>query len=149
MKVATKAFIQSPIFKEVLMFGGLLAVALIVSTLIGDHAFATSLISDDDNPAAIAGATGGEGSIRELIQTILNFALGFLGFVATIMVIYGGFLYVTSAGNDDAVGKAKNILLYSIIGIVIILISFALINTVLGAGTGSEDGAATTTTTVQ
>ncbi|MEK7146032.1 MAG: hypothetical protein AAB802_02505 [Patescibacteria group bacterium] len=149
MKVATKAFIQSPIFKEVLMFGGLFAVALIVSTLIGDHAFATSLINESDNPAAIAGATGGEGSIRDLIQTILNFALGFLGFVATIMVIYGGFLYVTSAGNDDAVGKAKNILLYSIIGIVIILISFALINTVLGAGTGSEDGATTTTTTVQ
>ena len=58
------------------------------------------------------------------------------------MVIYGGVLYVTAAGNDDQVGKAKNVILYAVIGIVVILLSFALVNTViLNAGTGTEPSA--------
>lgn len=139
-----KAAIKSPFFRETLIFSGLLGVALVVSALFADMTFATSLINPGDNPAAIAGATGGEGDIRSLIGTILNFFLGFLGFVATIMIIYGGILYVTSAGNEENVQKAKKILLYAIVGIVIILISFALVNTILGAGLGG--GAVTTST---
>ncbi|MBU0981705.1 pilin [Patescibacteria group bacterium] len=138
-----KQIIKSSAFRELLIFSGLLGVALIVSTLISDMTFATSLISSDDNISAISGATGGEGDIKSLAKTILNFFLGFLGFVATVMVIYGGVLYVTSAGNEENVQKAKKILMYAVVGIVIILISFALINTILGAGLG---GASTTTT---
>ena len=53
------------------------------------------------------------------------------------MIIYGGILYVTSAGNDENVQKAKKILMYAIVGIVVILLSFAIVNTVIGgAGTG-------------
>ncbi len=97
---------------------------------------AQGFISPSDNPSAVAGATGGEGSIRQLALRLVNFALGFLGVIAVIMIIYGGFLYVTAAGADDKVGTAKKIILYSIIGIIIILVSFAIVNTVLNAGTG-------------
>jgi len=47
-----------------------------------------ALISAQDNPSEIAGATGGEGSIRALVLKIVNYALGFLGLVAVLMVIY-------------------------------------------------------------
>lgn len=145
------AVLKSKAFREVLIFAGLMAVALAAIHAFADPTFATSLIDPSDNPSAISEATGGESSARDLIQKILNYFLGFLGFVATIMVIYGGVLYVTSAGNDDNVGKAKNILLYSVIGIVIILLSFALVNTVLQAGQEDEsnEGGGSTTTTVQ
>lgn len=133
-----KTLVQSKAFRDVLLFAGLLGATLALSFLFTEPTFATSLINSSDNPDAIAGATGGESSLRELIQTILNYFLGFLGFVATLMVIYGGVLYVTSAGNDESVGKAKKILMYAVLGIIIILISFALINTVLGAGTGGS-----------
>lgn len=146
------AVIKSKAFREVLIFAGLMAVALAAIHVFAEPTFATSLIDPSDSPSAISEATGGESSARDLIQKIINYFLGFLGFVATIMVIYGGVLYVTSAGNDDSVGKAKNIIMYAVIGIVIILLSFALINTVLGAGQeedSNEGGGGSTTTTVQ
>jgi hypothetical protein len=54
------------------------------------------------------------------------------------MVIYGGFLYVGSGGNEESTGKAKKILIYAAIGIIIILVSFALVNTLLGAAAGGQ-----------
>jgi len=116
-----------------MIFTGLMGLVLAISAFVSEPAFAASLIETGDNPDIISGATGGESSIKELIKTMLNFFLSFLGFVATCMVIYGGILYVTSAGNDENVGKAKKILLYAVVGIVIILLSFALVNTILGA----------------
>jgi len=53
------------------------------------------------------------------------------------MIIYGGFLYVSAAGNDEKIGKAKKIIMYAIVGIIVILLSFAIVNTVLVAGTGA------------
>ncbi len=97
-----------------------------------------AILSPSDNPAEVAAATGGESSLRQLVLRLVNYFLTFLGIIAVIMVIYGGFTYVTAAGNDDAVGNAKNIIMYALIGIIIILLSFALVNTVLGAGTGAE-----------
>jgi hypothetical protein len=130
-----KALIKSVPLREAMTFAGILGITLLLSTLFAEPSFA-GLISPSDQPGAIGDVTRNEGDIRELTKTILNFFLGFLGFVATIMVIYGGGLYVVSAGNDESVGKAKKILLYAVIGIIIILISFALINTILGAATG-------------
>ncbi len=78
---------------------------------------------------------------RDFIQTIVNYALSFLGLAATVMVIYGGILYVTSRGDEEQTGKAKKTIEYSITGIVIILGSFALINTVINAtGGGASTG---------
>ncbi len=123
--------------KQVGIFLGLLAVALLAYNYFGIDFAEAQLISSEDSPENITSATGGEGSFRTLARTIVNFFLYFLGFLATIMIIYGGILYVTSAGNDENVQKAKKILLYAIVGIIVILLSFAIVNTVIGgAGTG-------------
>lgn len=91
-----------------------------------------------DSPGKVTEATGGEASARSLVLTIVNFFLGFLGLIAVLMVIYGGVLVLTSAGNPEQAGKGKKILLYAAIGIVIILLSFAFVSTILGAGSGQE-----------
>lgn len=88
---------------------------------------------EQDQPAIIRALSGGQTGIRGIVLTIVNFFLTFLGLLAVVMVIYGGFLYVGSAGNDESVGKAKKILLYAAMGIIIIIVSFALVNTILGA----------------
>lgn len=103
------------------------------------------LISPNDQPSLLASETGAQGDLRQLVLNIVNFALGFLGLIAVVFLIYAGFLYVTSAGNDENTGKAKKIILYSIIGILIILASFAIVNTVLDAASGVS----ARTTTVQ
>ncbi len=123
--------------KQVGVFLGLLAIALLAYNYFGVDLANAQLISSSDSPENITSATGGEGSFRTLARTIVNFFLYFLGFLATVMIIYGGILYVTSAGNDENVQKAKKILMYAIVGIVVILLSFAIVNTVIGgAGTG-------------
>lgn len=97
---------------------------------------AQGFISPTDNPSAVSTATGGQGSFRQLALTIVNFFLTFLGLIAVVMIIYGGFLYVTAAGNQEKIESAKKIIMYAVVGIVVILLSFAIVNTILGAGGG-------------
>ncbi|KKR07820.1 MAG: hypothetical protein UT55_C0088G0004 [Candidatus Peregrinibacteria bacterium GW2011_GWE2_39_6] len=123
--------------KQGLIVLGLMAAGLFAIRYLGVDLAHAQLISPEDSPDNITSATGGEGSFKSLARTIVNFALYFLGFIATVMIIYGGLLYVTAAGNEENAQKAKKILMYAIIGIVIILLSFAIVNTVLTAGTGS------------
>ena len=126
--------------KELSLFAALMAVMLAFSAWIGNahHAMALTVLDQADDP--VKDLSGGATDIKDLVLKILKFALSFLGIVAVIMVIYGGFLYVTAAGDDDKVGTGKKIITYSIVGIIIIMISFALINTVLQAGTGGTTG---------
>jgi PKD repeat protein len=77
-------------------------------------------------------------SAREYIKNIINFALGFLGILAIAIVIYGGFLYVTDAGKSEQAEKGKKSIMYAVIGILIILGSYALVNTILKAPSGSD-----------
>lgn len=115
--------------------GFVTSMALMMSSMI-PAVHAQGFISPTDNPQAISTATGGQGSFRQLALTIVNFFLTFLGLIAVVMIIYGGFLYVSAAGNQEKIESAKKIIMYAVIGIVVILLSFAIVNTVLGAGTG-------------
>lgn len=102
-------------------------------------AFAQGLISPGDSPTKISEATGGQGSARQLVLTILNFFLGFLGLLAVIMIIYGGVLYISAGGEQTKIDNGKKIIMYAIVGIVIILLSFAIVNTIIGGlGTGQD-----------
>jgi type IV secretory pathway VirB2 component (pilin) len=97
-------------------------------------------------PSGILNQTGGEGNIKTLVNTLVNFALGFLGFICVLFIIYAGFLLVTSNGSEEKLGEAKKIILYCLLGIIVIFASYAIVNTVLGAPTGATT---TTTTTTQ
>jgi len=124
--------------KQGLFILGLTSVLLVVFSAFGGVASA-QLIQQGDVPSSISAATGGEGSFRALILNIVNFFLLFLGLIAVIMIIYGGITYVTAAGNQEKIESAKKIILYAIVGIIIVLISFALVRTVIsGAGQGAE-----------
>lgn len=144
-----KALFQQQWFRETLIFAGLLTGALLFAGVFAHPALATSMIDSTDNIDAVKNLTGGEGDLKDLLKTILNFFLGFLGFVMVVMIIYGGVLYVTSAGNEENVGKAKKILLYCAIGTLLIFISFAFVNTLLGAASGSSTSTTGTTGVAQ
>ncbi len=133
--LATQA--NRALVKDAAIAFGLMALALAAFSFFGIDPAHAQLIQPDDAPQNVTDATGGATSFRALAKQIINFFLYFLGFVATVMIIYGGILYVTSAGNEDNTGKAKKILLYAILGIVVILVSFAIVNTVLQSGTGT------------
>ncbi len=108
---------------------------LLLNAFGANVAFGQALDATQDSIPIVSQLSGGQTSLRGIILTIVNFFLTFLGLLTVVMVIYGGFLYVSAAGNEDNVGKAKKILLYSVIGIVIIVASFAFVNTILQVGT--------------
>ncbi|MDP3975407.1 MAG: PKD domain-containing protein [bacterium] len=84
-----------------------------------------------------SGLEAGGGDLRQLVVMITNYVLGFLGLVAITAIIYAGILYVAYFGNDDLMAKAKNIIMYVAIGILVILLSYAIVNALILA-TGSD-----------
>ena len=72
-------------------------------------------------------ATGlGTKDIREGVMSIVNVLLGFLGILAIIIILWGGFRWLTSGGNEEKVGEAKKIITAGIIGLVIIFTAYAI-----------------------
>jgi len=77
-------------------------------------------------------------NVRDYIKNVVNFALGFLGILAVVIIIFGGFMYLTAAGKEETATKGKKTVTYAIIGLLIIMASFAIVNTVLQAPSGTE-----------
>lgn len=66
---------------------------------------------------------------KELIVNFTNFVSGFVATVAVAFYMYGGFLYVTGAGNEEQATKAKRVFIGATIGLVVALAAFALVHT--------------------
>jgi hypothetical protein len=116
----------------------LLGLLLVAGLFSADVGFA-AMIDAGDRPENLTEATVlYDGSFRTALTTIVNYFLFFLGLIAVIMVIYGGLLYITAGGDDAGAEKGKKILLYAAVGIIVVLISYALVNTLLGAGSIEE-----------
>lgn len=73
-----------------------------------------------------------------IFKTITNVLLFLIGAVSVIMLIIGGIRYTISQGDSSAVTSAKNTILYAIIGIIVALLAYAIVNFVLGSFTGGS-----------
>ena len=84
-------------------------------------------------------------SLTVTIGNIISTFLSVLGVIALILVLYGGFVWMTAGGDSAKVDKAKGIMINAVIGLIIILISFAITSFVInaltvGSGTGTGTG---------
>ena len=84
----------------------------------------------DDQPTVLFGNAG-------IFSEITNVLLFVIGAVAVIMIVVGGLRYVISGGDAKQVEAAKNTILYAIIGIVIAILAYAIINFISGAFTNN------------
>ena len=82
----------------------------------------------------------GETSINQLISTIINWLLGIAFGIAVLFLIIGGFWYITSAGNEETAEKGKNTAINAIIGIIIIIMSYVIVNVVSNLLTSGNTG---------
>lgn len=73
---------------------------------------------------------------RTTTARIINIALGFLGVIAVVLILIGGFKWMTAAGNEEAVDSAKKLLSAGIIGLIIIFMAWGIATFVLGKLTG-------------
>jgi len=78
----------------------------------------------ENQPESLFGLNG-------IFTTISNLLLYTIGALSVLMIIVGGIRYVLSGGKEASVTKAKNTVLYAIIGLIVALLSYAIINFVL------------------
>jgi hypothetical protein len=102
-----------------------------VPALADAHTAADAARAGLTTTASEGGLSTTETSIQVIIGRIINAALSLLGVIFVIMMIYGGFLWMTDTGDAAQVKKAKDIIRNAIIGIVIIALAFAITNFVL------------------
>lgn len=86
-----------------------------------------------DVPATVLGDGG-------IVTTIINGMLFVVGFLSVVMLIWGGLRYIISGGNSNAVTAAKNTILYAIVGLVIAIFAYAIVNFVINTLTGGMTG---------
>jgi hypothetical protein len=84
----------------------------------------------------VTAAGGGgctQGGLSSSIVNIVNILLFIVGAIAVIMIVIGGLRYILTQGDQSSIQQAKNTVLYSIIGLIIALLAYAIVNFVVGS----------------
>jgi hypothetical protein len=117
---------------------------LVIASAAGSTLLAVPLVvnaaeegsTDASKGAGDAKPDGVPTDLNASLTVITNTLLLAIGFVSVVMLIIGGFRYVLSNGNEKSVTGAKDTILYAIIGVVVALLAYAIINFVLGTFSG-------------
>lgn len=75
----------------------------------------------------------GTRDVRDTVASIINVALGLLGIIAVVIVIYAGFLWMTAGGSDERVKQAKSWMIGGVIGLIIVLSAYAIARFIVGS----------------
>jgi hypothetical protein len=103
------------------------------ASLAGSNADATTCANDN---------SVNDQGIKNLAKKVTNTFSIIVGAASVIMIIYGGFRYITSGGESSRVGAAKNSLLYAIVGLVIVALAQLIIHFVLSQSQDLTSGSA-------
>ncbi len=117
---------------------------LVVFFILLPLAFSYALTANIPCPPGIAcpGTSGtGINSVNDFIATVINWLIGISFGIAVLFLIIGGFRYIVSGGDVESAEAAKNTIINAIIGIIIIILSYVIINAVVNlltrpSGTG-------------
>lgn len=98
------------------------------STCINNGTLSANPLCNDDGLGGGALTQTGLGATPTLVvaSQIINVLLRLLGFFCLILMLYGGFIWIWARGNEEEIGRAKEIIKGTVIGVVIILSSFAI-----------------------
>lgn len=78
-----------------------------------------------------------EETVNNLVANIINIFSVVVGIVAVIMIIWGGFKYITSGGDSGNIGTAKNTILFAIVGLIIVAMAQIIVRFVLSRATNN------------
>ena len=77
-------------------------------------------------------STATETDPKEMAVSVVKYLMTCLGIIAVVVILYGGFMWMTASGNEDRVDKAKKIIIAGAIGLVVVLAAYAIVNFVVG-----------------
>jgi hypothetical protein len=137
MKSIIKKSLQALLIVPALAFGVTAAAGFVQAPVAQAQ---TGTCSSDPNTSGLAGGAGcAQGKDQQsnlfgdngIFKTVTNVLLFIIGAISVIMLIIGGIRYVVSGGDSAAVTSAKNTILYAVVGIVVAILAFALVNFVI------------------
>ena len=128
--------IQTKLLKHKNIMLGIAALVIVFTTAPVQLALATATPCgpDTDDPFCTnpvkdnISISTDETDAKVVIVNIINLALTFLGLIAVILILWGGFKWMTAGGNDESVEAAKKIIIAAVIGLAIILSAYAIAN---------------------
>jgi hypothetical protein len=88
------------------------------------------------NYAANLGLASTDQDPRVMAVNVVKFLMTFLGIIAVTVILLGGFKWMTASGNDDKVQEAKKLIMAGIIGLIIILSAYAIVQYIISTTTG-------------
>lgn len=89
----------------------------------------TTLVTDSTAPCD---TKAGSDTVNNTVKNIINFFSAVVGIVSVVMIIYGGFKYISSGGDAGNVSSAKNTIIYAVIGLIVVAMAQFLVQFVLG-----------------
>ena len=75
--------------------------------------------------------TEGEKSLMSNVNMLINVFTSVMGFLAVAMIIYGGFMLLTAQGDPARIKRGKDVVLYSVIGLILVMLAYAIVNFVM------------------
>ncbi len=112
-----------------------LAGALVVGiggTVLAHDVYAVNVFQACDGQASSVCASQDDNA-ASMVKTVINTLLYVLGVIAVIMIIIGGIRYTTSNGDSGSLKTAKDTILYSVVGLVVAIMAFAIVNFVISS----------------
>ena len=107
------------------VFAVILFTALVIVPIMG-------MASGDLGDFGLTGENGadsiglGNADVKEIVNNIIVVILGFLGLIAVVLILIGGFMWMTAGGNEEKVADARKTLQAAVIGLLIILASYGI-----------------------
>lgn len=121
----------------IIMSFALVFSAVLAPVMLSPQIASAAPISPKDRACEGVKAAGGgqcDGDrLSEFLKEIVNILLFVIGTISVIMIIVGGLRYVLSGGDSNSVTAAKNTVLYAVIGLVVAIMAYAIVNFVLGS----------------
>ena len=121
--------------KKTLLFIGL-TLGMLVSPLAivggSNYAFANAT-SEIQSGISDAGGKDNNKNLTTVITDIVKTMLFIVGLLSVVIIIYSGILYIISAGNSSTVQKAKTTLTYAVVGLIVAILSYAIVSFVVNA----------------
>ena len=103
----------------------------VVALAVAPAANAEYSLQGGANDAKGEGMKDGVGDANSLVKDVVNIILWIVGILSVIMLVWGGIKYTTSAGDTNKVTSAKNTIIYAVIGLIIAILAYAIVNFVI------------------
>ena len=124
-----------------ILFSAAVAIGLVAAPLMPATVFAQNPAQQiQQGVTSVGGTQTGTQDLSDKIKTVVNTLLFILGAIAVVMIVIGGIRYTTSNGDASAIKGAKDTILYAVIGLVVAILAYAIVNFVISAFANGNGG---------